>query len=154
MLYEEEPHPKQIKPTGQTLDIGCGNGRLIDHGGLPPHRYTGIDASHHMVSGCCERYPTYADRVRHAALSDLWTALRYDTVVALGSASYLTPAELAKAWELVAPGGRLCVAFLDEPFACPELFHQPRPVVEAMLLTSTGNGLAVGEVSKPAGDPT
>ena len=43
---------EKIKPTGQTLDIGCGTGRLIDHSGVPPHRYTGIDASYRMVSAC------------------------------------------------------------------------------------------------------
>ena len=142
----------KVTPTGQTLDVGCGTGRLIDLSGLPPHRYTGIDASSRMVSACCEAHPTYADRIRHAALHDFWTALRYDTVVALGSASYLTPAELDKAWELVAPGGRLCVAFLEEPVGCPHLFHQPMPVVEGMSLTATGDGLVVGEVTKPAGE--
>ncbi len=39
-----------ITRSGQTLDLGCGTGFLVDLLAIPPHRYTGIDVSEGMLA--------------------------------------------------------------------------------------------------------
>lgn len=92
----------------RTLDIGCGTGWPVTSGLVAPVRYVGIDPSTAMLNALIAKHPVLAgvhslnwtDATRRQVLC----GTRFDTVLSLGgSASYLTPGELA---ELAARGRR------------------------------------------------
>lgn len=86
----------------RTLDIGCGTGWLTDAGLVEPVRYVGVDPSTAMLNTLVSKHPVLAAvhpmSFGEALARRVLGGTIFDTVLALGgSASYLTPSELAAA---------------------------------------------------------
>jgi SAM-dependent methyltransferase len=100
-------------PGRQTLDVGCGEGRLTRHLKQLGHRITGIDASPSLVAAARELDPSMDIRLADAAALPLDDACA-DLAVAFMSlhnvdAMPLAVREIARVLE---PGGRLCFAIV------------------------------------------
>jgi SAM-dependent methyltransferase len=100
-------------PGRQTLDVGCGEGRLTRHLKQLGHRITGIDASPSLVAAARELDPSMDIRLADAAALPLDDACA-DLAVAFVSfhnvdAMPLAVREIARVLE---PGGRLCFAIV------------------------------------------
>lgn len=82
------------------LDIGCGTGLALDLGLTEAVRYVGIDPSQAMLNELVLKHPYLAGlhpmRLADALERQVFGGTRFDAVLALGgSASYLTPEEIA-----------------------------------------------------------
>jgi SAM-dependent methyltransferase len=100
-------------PARQTVDVGCGEGRLTRHLKELGHRTIGVDASPSMVAAARELDPLMDIRLADAAALPLDDACA-DLAVAFMSlhnvdAMPLAVREIARVLE---PGGRLCLAIV------------------------------------------
>ena len=100
-------------PSRQTVDVGCGEGRLTRHLKELGHRIIGIDASPSMVAAARELDPSMDIRLADAAALPLDDACA-DLAIAFMSlhnvdAMPLAVREIARILE---PGGRLCFAIV------------------------------------------
>jgi len=101
---------------GRVLELGCGPGHLCGKIAGRGLEVTGVDKNDGKVAKASRLYPRI--RFRQADILTLPEEPRYDTVVLAEVLEHVT-AELgsrmlAKAWELVAPGGRLVVGVPNE----------------------------------------
>jgi SAM-dependent methyltransferase len=100
-------------PGRQTVDIGCGEGRLTRHLKEIGHQIIGVDASPSLVAAARERDPSIEIRLADAAALPLDDASA-DLAVAFMSlhdidAMPLAVREIAR---ILQPGGRLCFAIV------------------------------------------
>lgn len=102
----------QVHPSPRVLDVGCGEGTLLDHLGPRLRQYTGFDVSPEAVRRARETYGS--DRVRFETGSILdWTTEDTFDVIVFNGVLYLFPEkrrELLKRYErMLAPGGVMLV---------------------------------------------
>lgn len=86
------------------LDIGCGTGLLLDHKITHPSFYTGIDPSQAMLNELVRKHPAAVDLYPMTWTEYVRSDTRHPTfdlvTILFGTASYLSPEELARAVEL------------------------------------------------------
>jgi SAM-dependent methyltransferase len=97
----------------QTVDIGCGEGRLTRHLKELGHKVIGIDASSSMVAAARELDSTMDIRIGDAAALPLDDASA-DLAVAFMSLHDIDPMNLAvrEIARILEPGGKLCFAIV------------------------------------------
>jgi SAM-dependent methyltransferase len=79
--------------SGDTLDIGCGNGALAAF--LPPERYYGYDPSRDVVAVAVNRFP------RHKFSCSLPASGTFETITALAVIEHINnPVEALYVWRL------------------------------------------------------
>ena len=127
---------------GTVLDIGVGEGWLTQR--VPAHKYLGLEPSHAMLQSAATQRPLHASRMLLCSLADFHTALQFDTVAAVGTASYLQPDDWAKAWSLVAPGGCLVAVWMRKALPNPAPLCGPYQAVTQMELCELPGGVVRG----------
>jgi ubiquinone/menaquinone biosynthesis C-methylase UbiE len=102
-----------LPPGRQTLDIGCGEGRLARDLKELGHRIVGIDSSPSLVAAAREFDPSMDVRLADAAALPLDDACA-DLAVAFMSLQDIDgmPAAIQEAARVLAPGGRFCLAIV------------------------------------------
>jgi ubiquinone/menaquinone biosynthesis C-methylase UbiE len=100
-------------PGRQTLDIGCGEGRLARDLKELGHRIIGIDSSPSLVAAAREFDPSMDVRLADAAALPLDNACA-DLAVAFMSLQDIDemPAAVREAARVLEPGGRFCLAIV------------------------------------------
>jgi SAM-dependent methyltransferase len=100
-------------PGRQTLDIGCGEGRLARDLKELGHRVVGIDSSPSLVAAAREVDPSMDVRLADAAALPLEDACA-DLAVAFMSLQDIDemPAAVREAARVLEPGGRFCLAIV------------------------------------------
>jgi SAM-dependent methyltransferase len=100
-------------PGRQTLDLGCGEGRLARDLKQLGHRIIGVDGSPTLVAAARSSDPSMDVRLADAAALPLDDAC-VDLVVAFMSLHDFDemPAAVAEAARVLEPGGRLCLAIV------------------------------------------
>jgi len=100
-------------PGRQTLDIGCGEGRLARDLKELGHRVVGIDSSPSLVAAAHEFDPSIDVRLADAAALPLDDACA-DLAVAFMSLQDIDemPAAVREAARVLEPGGRFCLAIV------------------------------------------
>lgn len=100
-------------PRRQTLDIGCGEGRLARDLKALGHRVVGVDSSSSMVDAARESDPSMDVRLANAAALPLDDACA-DLAVAFMSLQDVDdmPAAVREAARVLEPGGRFCLAIV------------------------------------------
>ncbi len=100
-------------PGRQTLDIGCGAGRLARDLKALGHRVVGIDSSPSLLAAARELDPAMDLRLADAAALPLDDACA-DLVIAFMSLQDIDdmPAAIREAARVLQPGGRLCLAIV------------------------------------------
>ena len=141
-LKEEHDAAAGLELRGTVLDIGVGEGWLTRR--VPVHRYLGLEPSGRMLQSAAAQCPLHASRMLLCTLRNFHTALRFDTVAAVGTASYLQPDDWAKAWSLVAPGGALVAVWLRERLPSPAPLSEPHRAVAQMELCELPGGVVTG----------
>jgi SAM-dependent methyltransferase len=100
-------------PTGSTLDLGCGEGRLARDLAVLGHEVVGIDASPTMIAAAREKAPEMKLHVADAA--DLpFPDASFGLVVAFMSLQDVDDlaGAVCEAARVLAAGGRLCLAIV------------------------------------------
>lgn len=100
-------------PSGRTLDVGCGEGRLARDLAELGHDVIGVDASRTMLAAAREAAPGMELHLADAA--DLpFPAASFGLVVAFMSLQDVDdlPGALREAARVLEPGGRLCLAIV------------------------------------------
>ncbi len=108
------PEFKLLQPyissaTTKLLDVGCGNGRLID--AIPAVHYTGLDLSRQLLNLAQQRYPQY--QFIHGSMMQLpFTEAHFDLVACVAALQHIpsVPYRLQAVQELarvLKPGGYL-----------------------------------------------
>ena len=100
-------------PSGRTLDLGCGEGRLTRDLAALDHDVAGVDASPTLLSAAREAAPELELHLADAAALPLPDA-SFGLVVAFMSLQDVDDLDAAvrEAARVLAPGGRLCVAIV------------------------------------------
>jgi SAM-dependent methyltransferase len=100
-------------PGRQTVDIGCGEGRLARDLKKLGHRVVAIDSSPSLVAAARESDPSMDIRLADAAALPLEDASA-DLVIAFMSLQDIDemPAALQEVARVLEPGGRLCLAIV------------------------------------------
>jgi SAM-dependent methyltransferase len=100
-------------PSRQTVDVGCGEGRLTRHLKELGHQVVGIDASPSMVAAARELDPSMDIRLADAAALPLDDASA-DLAIAFMSLHDIDAMPLAihEIARVLVPGGRLCFAIV------------------------------------------
>jgi SAM-dependent methyltransferase len=98
-------------PSGRTLDLGCGEGRLARDLAALGHDVAGIDASPTMLAAAREAAPAMELHLADAA-SLPFAAASFGLVVAFMSLQDVDDlaGAIREASRVLAPGGRLCLA--------------------------------------------
>ena len=111
-------------PGRQTLDIGCGEGRLARDLKELGHRIVGIDSSPSLIAAARELDPSIDVRLADAAALPLDDACA-DLAVAFMSLQDIDgmPAAIREAARVLQPGGRLCLAIVH-PINSAGLFEE------------------------------
>ena len=101
---------------GRVLELGCAAGHLCRRIADRGLEVSGIDKNADKVSKASRLFPDIS--FRQSDIFDLQVGRRYGTVVLAEVIEHVSEgigrAMLAKAWELVAPGGRLIVSVPNE----------------------------------------
>jgi SAM-dependent methyltransferase len=100
-------------PGGQTVDIGCGEGRLARDLKALGHRIVAIDSSPSLVTAARELDPSMDVRLAYAAALPLEDASA-DLAVAFMSLQDIDemPNAIGEVARVLEPGGRLCLAIV------------------------------------------
>jgi SAM-dependent methyltransferase len=98
-------------PSGRTLEVGCGEGRVARDLAVRGHAVTGIDASPTLVAAATAADARGRYEVARAEALPFGDA-EFGTVVAYNALMDVDdmPAAIAEAARVLAPGGALCVA--------------------------------------------
>jgi len=113
-LRENEKLFNKLDMKGKVLDIGCGNGLVLDYCDLKPTNYIGIDKSKEMLRYFKKAHPDYT--VINSAFEDYyWEG--FDTILALfGTASYFNPKMIHKVKQMIKPDGRIYLMFFKKGY--------------------------------------
>jgi SAM-dependent methyltransferase len=134
-------------PSGRTLDLGCGEGRLARDLAALGHDMAGIDVSPTMVAAAREAAPEMELHVADAAALPFEDS-SFGLVVAFMSLQDIDdlPGAIREAARVLAPGGRFCLAIVH-PFSSAGKFTAREPdapfVVEGSYLDERTTDLAV-----------
>jgi SAM-dependent methyltransferase len=112
--FHRDQFLRLLPPPGrQTLDIGCGEGRLARDLKKLGYRIIGIDSSPSLVTAAREFDPSMDVRLADAAALPLDDACA-DLAVAFMSLQDIDgmPAAIAEAARVLEPGGRFCLAIV------------------------------------------
>ena len=112
--FHRDQFLRLLPPPGrQTLDIGCGEGRLARDLKELGHRIVGIDSSPSLVAAAREFDPSMDVRLADAAALPLDDACA-DLAVAFMSLQDIDgmPAAIQEAARVLEPGGRFCLAIV------------------------------------------
>lgn len=112
--FHRDQFLRLLPPPGrQTLDIGCGEGRLARDLKELGHRIIGIDSSPSLIAAARELDPSMDLRLADAAALPLDDACA-DLAVAFMSLQDIDgmPAAIREAARVLQPGGRLCLAIV------------------------------------------
>jgi SAM-dependent methyltransferase len=123
-------------PGRLTVDLGCGEGRLLRDLAAMGHRVVGVDSAPTMARAAAQALGSARVVVADAAQLPLATGAA-DLVVAFMSLLNIDdlPAALGEVGRVLAPGGRLCVAVLH-PTASAGRFAQDDPDARFVLTRS------------------
>jgi SAM-dependent methyltransferase len=134
-------------PTGRTLDVGCGEGRLSRDLAALGHDVAGVDFSPTMIAAAREAAPEMELHVADAA--DLpFDDASFGIVVAFMSLQDIDDlaGAVREAARVLGPGGRLCIAIVH-PFSSAGSLKAREPdapfVVEGSYLDERQTDLAV-----------
>jgi SAM-dependent methyltransferase len=112
--FHRDQFLRLLPPPGrQTLDLGCGEGRLARDLKELGHRIVGIDSSPSLVAAARESDPSMDVRLADAAALPLDDACA-DLAVAFMSLQDIDemPAAIQEAARVLEPGGRFCLAIV------------------------------------------
>lgn len=100
---------REIAPGGRLLELGCGDGRLLQELSRD-FEVTGIDISEHAIARARERVPRAMLRVGDIAVCP--TEVRYDIVLALNVLEHLPDPEavMLRVHEMLSEGGEFVFA--------------------------------------------
>jgi SAM-dependent methyltransferase len=123
-------------PGRLTVDLGCGEGRLLRDLAALGHHVVGVDSAPTMARAAAQAPGSARVVVADAARLPLGTGTA-DLVVAFMSLLNIEdlPAAVAEVGRVLAPGGRLCVAVLH-PTASAGRFAQDDPDAQFVLTRS------------------
>jgi SAM-dependent methyltransferase len=115
--YRDAFFPLVPAPSGPTLEIGCGEGRVTRDLVARGHAVTAIDASPTLLAAAADADPASTYLVARAEALPFPDAA-FGTVVAYNALMDVDdmPAAVAEAARVLAPGGALCVS-VTHPFA-------------------------------------
>jgi SAM-dependent methyltransferase len=101
------------EPTGRTLDLGCGEGRLARDLASLGHDVVGVDGSPAMIAAAREAAPELEFHLADAA-SLPFDDGSFDLVIAFMSLQDIDDLSgaIREATRVLAPGGRLCLAIV------------------------------------------
>lgn len=145
---------RRFAPGGSVLDVGCGEGVLVDY--LEPggkRRYLGVDLSQAAVAVASGR----ADRTTRFMVADAedWPLRATFDAVVLNECLYYMREPLAlarRALAAVAPGGVLVVSMFrtSRTLALARQLARELPLLEEVVLTSRQGAWIVGLYRLPA----
>ncbi|MHB1434637.1 MAG: class I SAM-dependent methyltransferase [Thermoplasmata archaeon] len=133
---------------GRSLDVGCGPGRFLAPGELPPSRWVGIDLSWEMLrqAATIRRPSPTADRLRADALNPPFRAGAFSWVQlfgnVLGFSGAAGPELLDVTLPLVGPEGRLLVEIAPGPGEASRYLLRLPPTVVRRMLEGKGHGFS------------
>jgi SAM-dependent methyltransferase len=134
-------------PSGRTLDLGCGEGRLARDLAALGHDVVGIDLSPTMVAAAREAAPEMELHVADAAALPFGDAA-FGLVVAFMSLQDVDdlPGTIREAARVLTPGGQFCLAIVH-PFSSAGKFTEREAdapfVIEGSYLDQRTTDLAV-----------
>src|SRR5258707_15463280 len=126
--FHRDQFLRLLPPPGrQTLDIGCGEGRLARDLKELGHRIVGVDSSPSLVAAAREFDPSMDVRLADAAALPLEDASA-DLAVAFMSLQDMDemPTAIREVARILEPGGRLCLAIVH-PLNSAGRFEQSTP---------------------------
>jgi SAM-dependent methyltransferase len=124
--YHRDQFLHLVPPPGrQTVDVGCGEGRLARHLKQLGHRMVAVDSAPSLVAAARECDPSMDVRLADAAALPLEDASA-DLAIAFMSLQDIDdmPAAIGEVARVLQPGGRLCLATVH-PLNSAGRFEQP-----------------------------
>ena len=132
--FHRDQFLRLLPPPGrQTVDLGCGEGRLARDLKELGHRVVGIDSSPSLVAAAREFDPSTDVRLGDASALPLEDSSA-DLVVAFMSLHDIDdmPAAIGEVARVLEPGGRLCLAIVH-PLNSAGRFEQPTPEADFVI---------------------
>jgi len=113
-VKENQEIVSMIDIKGKVLDIGCGDGLLLEYAQISPDKYTGIDPSREMLRWFGKKHPGYN---AYPIAFENFHDKGYDTIVSLfGSVSYIDPAYLAYIKKMLRRDGTAFLMFFGDDY--------------------------------------
>jgi len=104
----------QIDVKGRVLDIGCGDGLLLDYATISPQDYTGIDPSRRMLKYFNEKHPGYNS---YPIPFENFHDKGFDTIISLfGAPSYINPNSIQYIKKMIRRGGTVFLMFYKDGY--------------------------------------
>lgn len=92
------------------LDVGCGQGLLLDYISIEPKLYLGVDPSAGMLKIFEKKHPGY--KTVQARFEEFYSKEKYDLIVGMfGAPSYIEPTAIERMHDMLTTNGKAVLMF-------------------------------------------